>query len=117
HTADPTSSDHARGRCVPPRARTSMQREVFNMSHECKLRNRFRIAAVLATGISGGPALAQAEGWYGGLGGGQSAINHPSDALAGNSFDDTNGAWRAFAGYQFRLTPMAVELGYMGLGH
>jgi OmpA-OmpF porin, OOP family len=70
-------------------------------------------AGVLA--FLGTSAVASAEGWYGGVGFGQSKVDSESIPGFSGSIDDKDDGWKAFGGYQFNNYG-AVEFGYVDLG-
>ena len=88
-----------------------------------KLRQNFT-AAVLILGLAALPSVAQAEGWYGGVGFGNSKVKDDiicSDAPSffdpgySCSSDNTDTGWKIFIGNQFNKNA-AVEFGYVDLG-
>lgn len=60
-------------------------------------------------------SMAQAQGWYGGVGFGQSKVDIVCDLDITCSSDDTDTGWKLFIGNQ--LNPnAAIEFGYVDLG-
>ncbi len=72
-------------------------------------------AAALVLGLAAVPQMAQAEGWYGGVGLGQSKVDAESISGFTGSIDDKDNGWKVFGGYQFNKNG-AVEFGYADLG-
>jgi len=74
--------------------------------------------AVTAATLTLSSGMAAAQGLYLGAGGGESKLKEPSKALSSlsTSVDDKDSAWKAFLGYQFQQTPVALELGYVDFG-
>jgi OOP family OmpA-OmpF porin len=60
-------------------------------------------------------SIAQAQGWYAGVGFGQSKVDIECDLDITCSSDDTDTGWKLFAGNQFSPNA-AVEFGYVDLG-
>lgn len=60
-------------------------------------------------------SIAQAQGWYAGVGFGQSKGDIECDLDITCDSDDTDTAWKLFAGNQFSPN-VAVEFGYVDLG-
>jgi OOP family OmpA-OmpF porin len=60
-------------------------------------------------------AQAQVQGWYAGVGLGQSKVDIECDLNITCSSDDTDTGWKLFAGNQFSPNA-AVEFGYLDLG-
>jgi OOP family OmpA-OmpF porin len=60
-------------------------------------------------------SIAQAEGWYGGVGFGNTKMKDAGTALLGTSLDDKDSGWKLMAGYQFHPNA-AIELGYIDFG-
>lgn len=85
----------------------------------------FALAAVLGLSVAGFSDTARADGWYGGLGIGQSVFKDQNATCSslGNilssrtscNFDLKDTGMRVFGGYQFN-SYLAVELGYVDLG-
>lgn len=66
------------------------------------------------------PAAAQAGGLYIGGGLGSAGIEDAPGNPAGNTFDESDTAWKAFGGYRFDLLPivsLSAEVGYRDLGN
>src|SRR5437868_10629033 len=80
-------------------------------------------AGILLATFAGGAAAQNAEGgWYGGVSVGQSKISFDNSSLAvagatasSISKDETDTAWKLFAGYRFGRH-LAVEGGYTDFG-
>lgn len=81
-------------------------------------------AAVLILGFAAAPSMVQAEGWYGGIGIGNSKVKSDStcsdfadlfDPGFSCSSDDTDTGWKVFIGNQFNKNA-AIEFGYVDLG-
>ena len=73
----------------------------------------------LALLASVGVTNANANGIYLGGGVGQSMIKDSTGNSAGTNFDETDTAWKAFAGYRFDAIPiirLSGEIGYRDLG-
>lgn len=78
---------------------------------------RLAVASVLGSAlIVPGFALAQnPQGWYAGMGVGESTMKDESTALLGTQFDDSDTGGKIFGGYSF--TPNgAIEFGYVDFG-
>jgi len=84
-------------------------------------------AVVLTLGLAVIPQVAQAEGWYGGIGFGQTKAREDGDTCteASNLFDpgfscstdDKDKGWKLFIGRQFDFyKDLAAELSYVDLG-
>lgn len=79
---------------------------------------------VLILGLGGTPVMAQAQGWYGGVGVGNSKVRNDTtcsdlavifDPGFSCSTDDTDTGWKVFIGNQLNKNA-AIELGYVDLG-
>jgi len=88
-----------------------------------KLLQSFSVA-VLILGLAAIPSTAQAAGWYGGIGFGNSTVKDDSscsdvaslfDPGFSCSTDDTDTGWKVFIGNQFNKNA-AIEFGYVDLG-
>ncbi len=83
------------------------------------------LIAVAGLGVAGVPAAAQAAGWYGGIGVGQSKFKSQSNTCSSLgpilvsrtscTFDLKDTGWKLFGGYQLNEYA-AVEAGYLDFG-
>ncbi|MBY5990792.1 porin family protein [Ferrimonas balearica] len=77
-------------------------------------RNTLALSAILA--LCSAPALAKDEGFYIGASlGGATVQQKGNDAIDFPEFDESDFAWKIFAGYQFGPV-LAIEGGYVDLG-
>lgn len=83
------------------------------------------LIAVAGLGVTGAPGAAQAAGWYGGIGVGQSKFKSQSSTCASLkpilnprtscTFDLKDTGWKLFGGYQLNEYA-AIEAGYLDFG-
>ena len=77
---------------------------------------QFRLACLLGITLAA-PGMVLAQGWYAGVGVGQTNIDTAGDfdPSAGESADDSDTAFKVFGGYGFSRN-FALEFGYADLG-
>jgi OOP family OmpA-OmpF porin len=76
---------------------------------------RILLAGVFSATSIAVSSVAQAQGWYGGVGFGQSKVDIVCDLDITCDSDDTDTGWKLFVGNQFNPN-VAVEFGYVDLG-